>query len=94
MSSYEKDSLGTRMKIYENAYRTNLPIRMPVIIRVDGCHFHSYTVGCLKPIDQGLVDVMNLTAIELCKQLQGSQIAFLQSDEISILLNNYQDLNT
>ena len=88
------DSLGDRMKSYENAYRTHLPIRMPVIIRIDGKAFHTYTAGCEKPVDKGLVDVMNLTAIELCKTIQGSQVAYVQSDEISILLSNYQTLDT
>ncbi len=88
------DSLGDRMKSYEDCYRTNLPIRMPVIIRVDGKAFHTYTASCKKPIDKGLVDCMNKTAIELCKQVQGCQIAYVQSDEISLLLNNYKDINT
>lgn len=82
------------MKIYEDAYRTHLPIRMPVIIRVDGKAFHTYTKGCKKPVDQGLVKCMDQTAIELCKQLQGCQVAYVQSDEISLLLTNYQTLDT
>lgn len=31
----DTDSLGTRMKTYEGAYRIGLPIRMPVIIRIE-----------------------------------------------------------
>lgn len=96
-----QDSLGDRMKDYENCYRTSLPIRMPVIIRVDGKAFHSYVKGkspvgkeVEKPVDQGLVDCMNDTAIQLCQEIQGCQIAYVQSDEISLLLTNYQDINT
>lgn len=88
------DSLGDRMKIYEDAFRTSLPIRMPVILRLDGKAFHSYTKGCQKPVDQGLVDCMNETAKYLCKHIQGCQIAYIQSDEISLLLKNYQSLET
>jgi tRNA(His) guanylyltransferase len=88
------DNLGDRMKSYEDAYRASLPIRLPVILRIDGKAFHTYTKGCKRPVDQGLVDVMNNTAIELCKKLQGSQIAYVQSDEISILLVNYSTLDT
>jgi tRNA(His) 5'-end guanylyltransferase len=88
------DQIGDRMKSYEDAYRQRLPIRMPVIIRLDGRSFHTYTKKCKRPLDQGLVDVMNLTAIELCTQIQGVQIAYVQSDEISLLLKNYSDLNT
>lgn len=89
-----KDSLGDRMKTFEDAYRTHLPIRMPVIIRVDGKAFHTYTKQCERPVDQGLVKCMDQTAIELCKQVQGCQVAYVQSDEISLLLTNYQTLDT
>lgn len=88
------DSLGDRMKIYENAFRTNLPIRMPVIIRVDGKAFHSYTKGCKRPFDEKLTEVMNITAQKLCKEVQGCQLAYVQSDEISLLVVNYEDLDT
>lgn len=89
-----KDNLGNRMKSYEDAYRTHLPIRMPVILRIDGKAFHTYTKKCKKPVDQGLVDCMDEAAKYLCKNIQGAQIAYVQSDEISILLNNYKTLDT
>lgn len=89
-----KDSLGDRMKNYENAFRKNLPIRMPIILRIDGNAFHTYTKGCKRPVDQNLVNVMNETAAYLCKNIQGSQMAYVQSDEISILLVNYKSLDT
>lgn len=88
------DNLGDRMKKFEDSFRQHLPIRMPVIIRLDGCHFHSYTAKCKKPIDMGLIECMNETAISLCKTLQGCQLAYVQSDEISLLITNYQDINT
>lgn len=67
---------------------------MPLIIRVDGCHFHTYTKSCKKPVDAGLVECMNDTAKELCKTVQGCQLAYVQSDEISLLLTNYTTLDT
>lgn len=88
------DSLGDRMKSYEDAYRTKLPIRMPVIMRIDGRAFHTYTAGCKKPVDQGLVDCMNDTAIALCEEVQGCKVAYVQSDEISLLLTNYETVDT
>lgn len=89
-----KDSLGDRIKSYEDAYRHYLPIRMPIIIRIDGKAFHTYTKGCKKPVDENLVSVMDDTASYLCKNIQGAQIAYVQSDEISILLNNYKSIDT
>lgn len=88
------DSLGDRMKTYEDAYRISLPIRLPVIIRIDGKAFHTYTRDCKRPVDPGLVDCMNETTKYLCKNVQGCQAAYVQSDEISLLLTNYQTLDT
>lgn len=90
-----KDSLGDRMKSsYEDAYRIHLPRRMPVIVRYDGKSFHSYTKGCKKPIDQDLVDCMNETAIYVCKNVQGCKLGYVQSDEVSLLITNYDQLET
>lgn len=86
----EKDSLGDRMKGYEIAARSVLPSRMPVIVRVDGKAFHTYTKGCKKPFDTNLQGVMNDTAIALCERIQGAQFAYVQSDEISILVHGYK----
>lgn len=83
-----KDTLGDRIKSYENAYRKYIPSTFPVILRLDGVSFHSYTKKCKKPYDQNLIDVMNDTAIYLCSKIQSAHLAYIQSDEISILLYN------
>jgi len=88
-----KDSLGDRMKTYEGAYRISLPIRMPLIIRLDGKSFHTYTKGCKKPVDENIVYCMNQTAEYLCRNIQCCQLAYIQSDEISLVLNNYLTLD-
>lgn len=88
------DSLGDRCKRYENVSRIKLPERMPVIIRLDGCHFHTYTKGCKCPVDENLVECMNDTAKYMCENIQGAQLAYVQSDEISILINNYHTVNS
>lgn len=82
----DNSSLGDRMKGYEDAYRFYLPNRMPVILRLDGKAFHSYTKGLERPFDQRLIDCLNETAIYLCKNTQGTKLAYLQSDEISLLI--------
>lgn len=89
-----RDSLGDRMKGYEVASRTVLPHRLPVIIRVDGKAFHTYTAECERPFDQKLSDVMFDTAKELCKRIQGAQLAYTQSDEISILVHGYKKFDS
>lgn len=89
------DSLGDRMKNnYENTFRHSLPERMPVIIRLDGKAFHSYTKKLKRPFDLDFINAMNNIAIAACKEVQGAQIAYIQSDEISILLHNYKKLQS
>lgn len=88
------DSLGDRMKGYERAYRVALPLRMPVILRVDGKAFHTVTERCVRPFDAGLAAAMDATAVALCNEIQGAAFAFVQSDEISVLVHNYRRLNS
>lgn len=83
-----KDSLGDRMKSYENITRTYLPSRMPVIIRVDGKAFHTFTKGFKKPFDDILMRAMQETAAALCREIEGVKVAYTQSDEISLLITN------
>jgi len=82
----QKDSLGDRMKGYENTYRLYLPKRMPLIMRLDGKAFSQYTRTCERPYDKKLVNALNNVAIALCKEIQGAKLAYLQSDEITILI--------
>ena len=60
-----KDTLGDRMKGYENAYRFYLPRRMPVIIRIDGRAFHTFTRGLQKPFDSRFVEIKDLDVHEM-----------------------------
>ncbi len=88
------DSLGDRMKDYERRGRNFLPRRTNTLIRVDGKAFHSYTKNCKRPFDDGLMEDMDSTAIALCEEIQGSKMAYVQSDEISIWLTDYDDITT
>lgn len=83
------DPLGDRMKKYEDAYRMHLSPRMPVIIRVDGKAFHTLTRGCERPFDVNLGACMDSTATALLDEVQGARFAYVQSDEISLFLCNY-----
>lgn len=90
----KNDSLGDRMKGYENAYRLYLPRRLPVIIRIDGRAFHTFTRGFQKPFDEVLMTAMQLTAKKLCEEVSGCKLAYVQSDEISLLVTNDDALET
>lgn len=86
-------ALSTRMKeYYENIYRTFFPRRTNVIIRVDGKGFSKYTRGLEVPYDLGFMEDMDNTAKFLCENIQGTICAYVQSDEISVMLADYQSL--
>lgn len=90
-----KDELGDRMKSqYEVRTKVLLPRRIYTIIRIDGKAFHTYTKGLKTPFDYQLVVDMNATAEFLCKEIQGAKLAFTQSDEISILLTDFDSVTT
>ncbi len=90
-----KDELGDRIKnFYEDRSRTYLPRRTYTVIRIDGKAFHTYTQDLLRPFDQGLIDDMDQTTAFLCKNMQGAKIGYVQSDEISILLTDFDKLTT
>lgn len=90
-----KDDLGNRMKEnYENRSKTFLTRRMPAIIRLDGKAFHTFTRGLKKPFDGILAKAMQETAKYLCENIQGCKIAYTQSDEITLLLTDYDKLTT
>ena len=91
----QKDSLGDRMKgYYENRTRYLLPRRTYTLLRIDGKAFHSYTKGCDRPYDSLLSEDMDFTAVALCKQIEGAQFAYVQSDEISLVLTDFADHQT
>lgn len=90
-----RDELGDRMKAnYENRTRILLPRRTYTVIRIDGKAFHTYTRGCERPFDAGLIEDMNATAEYVCKNIQGAKIGFVQSDEISIVMTDFDTLQT
>ena len=79
------DSLGDRMKGYENISRNYLTRRIPVIIRIDGKAFHTFTKGMKKPFDRLLMTAMQETMQYLCKNIQGCVFGYTQSDEITLV---------
>jgi tRNA(His) 5'-end guanylyltransferase len=67
---------------------------MPVIIRLDGRAFHSFTKGFDKPYDEIFHNAMNETMKYLCENIQGCKLGYTQSDEITLLLTDYDTLTT
>ncbi len=90
----DKSSLGDRMKIYECVTKNFLMRRSCTLIRCDGKAFHSLTKGFDKPFDEILMATMQETTAYLCANIQGCKIGYTQSDEISLLLTDYDTLTT
>jgi len=99
----DKTSLGNRMKGYEAQAQTKLMRRTPVVIRVDGKAFHTWTKKIKNKIDPSLEDtpfsvklheVMTATAHAMVSQMQNAELAYTQSDEISILLRDWDKHET
>ena len=89
------DKIGNRFKeYYENRSKTYLMRRSNVIVRIDGCHFHSYCKGLQKPFDPIFIKTMQQTTKSLCENIQGCKIGYVESDEISLLLTDYDTLQT
>ena len=85
------DDLGVRMKtFYEQIPKTKLMKRTPVAIRLDGRSFHTFTRGFQKPFDEILMKTMQETTKYLCENIQGCVLGYTQSDEITLILIDYQ----
>jgi len=82
-----KEDLGDRMKRYERATIADIPENLPLIMRLDGKAFHTLTRGCEKPFDPNVIAMMDHVALALCDEIQNACLAYVQSDEISILIH-------
>nr|DAI89444.1 MAG TPA: tRNAHis guanylyltransferase [Caudoviricetes sp.] len=91
----DNTALSTRMKEnYENRSKQYLTRRTPTIIRLDGKAFHTYTKGLSKPFDEGLIEDMQETTKFLCQNIEGCKMGYTQSDEITLVLTDYDTFET
>lgn len=125
----DKTTLGDRMKQYEATTQTRLLRRTPVIIRIDGRAFHTYTKRFVapqpipadssvpqygvyfdaarmtsrqvedpslekSPFSVMLHELMVGTSYTLFNQIQNCVFGYTQSDEISLLLRDWDHHET
>ena len=87
--------LANRIKnYYEDRSKTFLNRRTITIIRLDGKGFSKFTKGLNKPFDDGFSQDMDATALYLCENIQGAKFAYTQSDEISVVLCDFDNIET
>lgn len=87
-------SIGSRIKRYEAVYDFGLTPRSPLVIRVDGRAFHTFLRHAERPFDSGVVSAMVESAKYVAEQMQGFKLAYVQSDECTFVLTDYDDLDT
>ena len=91
----KQNDLAKRMKsYYQDAYNIRLPKRTNVVIRLDGKGFGQYTKGLERPFDEDFAHDMDATAKYLMANIQGCKLAYVQSDEISLVLTDYDTFKT
>ena len=86
------DLLGERMQAwYEDRAQVYLPRRTYVIMRLDikGCKRIAEALAFEKPFDIGFCQGMDETAAALCRNINGSQLAYVQNDEINVLVTDF-----
>lgn len=80
------DDLGDRMKGYESSTPAVLSPDRPIVVRLDGRAFHHYTRGLERPFDRQLSSDLDEAAAKLCADVDGARLAYLQSDECSVVV--------
>ena len=91
----DNTALTQRMKkYYEEVPKIKLVRKIPVCIRLDGKAFHTFLKGFQKPFDDIFIKTMQDTMKYLCQNIQGCVLGYTQSDEISLILIDYQKLTT
>jgi tRNA(His) guanylyltransferase len=78
-----KDSLGDRMKFYEKRYALTFMPTVPIVCRIDGRSFHTFTKGMTRPYDGRLSDLFIETTKFLVEETN-ARCGYTQSDEITL----------
>lgn len=91
-----KESLGSRMKRYEESTNFHIIPRVPIMIRIDGKSFSKLTkkLHLNKPYDENFSRWMSETAICIASEIQGCMLGYVQSDEMTFAIRSDQTNKT
>lgn len=91
MSKRIKDPNGDACKRYEmaEAGRKLMP-GLPILARLDGRAFHTFTRGMRRPFDEDFMACMQHATVALIDNMHAA-IGYTQSDEITLMWNARQD---
>jgi len=79
---------------YEAPFRSIVPQRTNLIVRVDGRSFHTYTRSSEKPYDRQIAGAMDAGAQAVCSEMMGCRFAYGQSDEYSFLATDFDSFQS
>ena len=79
---------------YENITRFSLTKRTFTVMRLDGRSFSKFCKRFKKPFDDDFVRMMNESAKYVAENVQGCKIGFVQSDEITVVMTDFDEINT
>lgn len=85
----DKSGLAKRAKEYQAVYDFRLPLKTYAILQLDGKAFHTFTRGMERPFDERFMNAMNQTAVAVLKEISNANFAYVQSDEINILVTDF-----
>jgi len=88
------DSLGDRIKGYEKTFNYKYVKKAPLMIRVDGKAFHTFTKNMEKPFDHNMMSAMVQAALTTASNMQGFKVGYVQSDEATFCLTDYDTIET
>lgn len=84
------DSLKEKCEYYRSLTDYKILPNSNLLIMLDGHSFSKKVKNAFKkPFDEVFINAMDNTAKYLCESIQGAKIAYVQSDEITILVTDY-----
>lgn len=89
------ENLEEKCKYYRSLTDYKLLPNTYVLVMIDGRSFSAKIKKQFKlPYDNDFINMMNETAKYVCENVQGCKFAYTQSDEITFVLTDFDDLNT
>lgn len=76
------------MRTMQQSSDIRLPEKSYIILQLDGKAFHTWTKGLALPFDESFVEAMNNVAMALVSNISNVKFAYVQSDEISLVMTD------
>lgn len=91
-----KDTLGDRIKKYESISEHYFTPKVPIVVRVDGRAFHTWTkkAKCKRPFDSLLITTMFEAAKFVADEMMNCKGVYVQSDEATFVMDDSDAIET